>query len=72
MTSRLPLDNRPRLWYTDSNVRILWTKRRAPKQRDYQMVALIKGAVKGGPHVDRKKAANKKAARKRVRQGDES
>ena len=33
------------------------------KTRDYNMVNIIKGATKGGAHVDRKKRANATACR---------
>jgi hypothetical protein len=38
-----------------------------PKTRDYFMVAIINGVTKSAVHVDRKKKANKLAARKRVK-----
>ena len=37
------------------------------RTRDYALVALIKGATKAGVHIDRRKAASKKACRRPVR-----
>jgi hypothetical protein len=42
-----------------------------PRIRDYLIVALIKGATKSAIHTDRKKQANKRAARRRVRPDEE-
>lgn len=41
------------------------------KVRDPLMVRLINGATKGGPQRDRKKEANRRAARRKVRPAEE-
>lgn len=40
------------------------------KTRDWALVRLINGATKGGAHKDRKKDANKRECRKKVRTED--
>lgn len=41
------------------------------KTRDYLLLAIKQGATKANVAVDRKKEANKKASRKRVREDEE-
>lgn len=46
-------------------------KKRPYTGRDYNMVAIIKGATKAGIHKDQKKEANKTASRSKVELEDE-
>lgn len=44
------------------------TSKKTVKTRDYLLVLIICGATKSGAHKDQKKAANRKACRKPVRE----